>query len=265
MARIRTIKPEFFTSEDIVSMTPLARLFYVSLWCEADRKGRLEWRPGTLKMRYFPGDSCDINELADELVSRGLIVLYKADGKIYAEIPTFGEHQVINNRESESVIPEKTIDACVTRESGEKAEGKEGRERKGTGKEGNGRERKEGSSDGASPATGPAWRAYSQAYQTRYHAEPVRNATTNAQMANFVRRIGAGEAPGVAMAYLASNNRFYVESGHSVGLLLRDGEKLRTEWATGRRTTATQAMLADRTQSNGDVFKKLISEAENVG
>jgi hypothetical protein len=40
MARIRTIKPEFFTSEDIVSLTPLARLFYVSLWCEADREAR---------------------------------------------------------------------------------------------------------------------------------------------------------------------------------------------------------------------------------
>ena len=46
MSRIRSIKPEFFTSEDIVSMTPLARLFYVSLWCEADREGRLDWKPG---------------------------------------------------------------------------------------------------------------------------------------------------------------------------------------------------------------------------
>ena len=54
MARIRTLKPEFFTSKDIVRMTPLARLVYQALWCEADRDGRLVWDPETLKLRYFP-------------------------------------------------------------------------------------------------------------------------------------------------------------------------------------------------------------------
>ena len=89
MARIRTIKPEFFTSEDIVSLSPLARLFYVSLWCEADREGRLDWRIGTLKMRYFPGNNCDMQALANELIDGGLIVVYEVDGKQYAEIPSF--------------------------------------------------------------------------------------------------------------------------------------------------------------------------------
>lgn len=137
MARIRTIKPEFFTSEDIVSVTPLARLFYVSLWCEADREGRLEWKPGTFKMRYLPGDACDVNQLAEELTGRGLIVLYEVDGKRYAEIPTFAKHQVINNRESESTLPSRA-DATTTRAPRVKAargsresgrEGKEGKER----------------------------------------------------------------------------------------------------------------------------------------
>lgn len=130
MARIRTIKPEFFTSEDIFEMTPLARLFYVSLWCESDREGRLEWKPGTFKARYFPADGCDINELASELVSRGLIVLYEVDGKKYAEIPTFTEHQVINNRESPSTIPPRDTHASSTRQARVKAEGKEGKEGK---------------------------------------------------------------------------------------------------------------------------------------
>lgn len=136
MARIRTIKPEFFTSEDIVSMTPLARIFYVSLWCEADREGRMEWKPKTFKMRYLPGDNCEVVELAQELIDRGLIVLYAAGGKQYAEIPTFAKHQVINNRESESVLPPRVPHASTTRESGEQEEGKERKE--GKGKEGNG-------------------------------------------------------------------------------------------------------------------------------
>lgn len=129
MARIRTIKPEFFTSEDIVALTPLARLFYVSLWCEADREGRLSWRKGTLKQRYLPADDCSIDLLANELEAAGLIVIYEVDGKLYAEIPSFKTHQVINNRESESAIPPRVKVAC-TRVQGEGKEGKEGKERK---------------------------------------------------------------------------------------------------------------------------------------
>lgn len=159
MARIRTIKPEFFTSADIVSLSPLARLFYIALWCEADRNGRLKWDPKTLKLRYLPGDDCDLQAIAGELMDAELVVVYEVEGKRYAEIPTFSHHQIINNREREGEIPARDhaskqpnhasgtraqddedaqkrhashipFDASGTRESGVKAEGK-GKEGKG--------------------------------------------------------------------------------------------------------------------------------------
>lgn len=102
MARIRTIKPEFFTSEDIVSLSPLARLLYIALWCEADKEGRMAWKPVTFKLRYMPGDNCDINALCSEILERGLVKLY---GNGLAYIPTFGRHQHINPRESVSTLP----------------------------------------------------------------------------------------------------------------------------------------------------------------
>ena len=115
MARIRTIKPEFFTSEDTTSLTPLARLLYVALWCEADRDGRMEWKPGTFKLRYLPADNCDIRALCAEIVSRGLVVLY---GNGLARIPKFSTHQHINPREAASSYPppdesDDGIDACA--------------------------------------------------------------------------------------------------------------------------------------------------------
>lgn len=103
MARIRTIKPEFFTSEDIVSLTPLARLLYIALWCEADKEGRLVWKPLTFKLRYMPGDSCDIQALCKEILDRGLVKLY---GEGLAYIPSFSAHQHINPRESASQLPD---------------------------------------------------------------------------------------------------------------------------------------------------------------
>ena len=110
MARIRTIKPEFFTSEDIVSLSAFARLLYIALWCEADREGRMYWKPKTFKMRYFPADNVDINALCDEVVGAGLVELY---GEGLAFIPSFHKHQHINPRESASTLP--VNDACVTR------------------------------------------------------------------------------------------------------------------------------------------------------
>jgi hypothetical protein len=105
VARIRTIKPEFFTSEDIVSLSPFARLLYIALWCEADREGRFAWKPNTFKMRYLPGDTLDIDALARELVASGLVKLY---GKSLAFIPEFSKHQHVNPREAASILPEPT-------------------------------------------------------------------------------------------------------------------------------------------------------------
>lgn len=109
MARIRTIKPEFFTSEDIVSCSPLARVLYIGLWCEADRDGRLVWKPGTLKLRYLPREQEQFDTAAAELIERGLLVLYGAGA--YCHIPKFLLHQRPNPREAKSVLPPPPVDS----------------------------------------------------------------------------------------------------------------------------------------------------------
>lgn len=138
MARIRTIKPEFFTSEDIVALSPLARLLYIALWCEADKEGRLAWKPRTFKMRYLPADDCDIDALARELHASGLVTLY-GDGLAF--IPSFKRHQHINPRESASVLPEpiennKNPDASVTRDDASRTVNDAQGGREGKGREG---------------------------------------------------------------------------------------------------------------------------------
>jgi hypothetical protein len=125
MARIRTIKPEFFTSDDICALSPLARLLYVGLWCEADREGRLVWTPGVLKRRYLPDDSCDIEALGAELVTRGLVRLY-GDG--LACIPSFARHQHVNVREAQSKLPAPPGEVSVEFPQGREREGEKERE-----------------------------------------------------------------------------------------------------------------------------------------
>ena len=139
MARIRTIKPEFFTSTDITALSPLARLLYIGLWCEADREGRMKWSPAAFKLRYLPADKCGIAPLCQELIAGGLVVLY---GEGLAFVPAFKEHQNVNPRESESRLPSPPDDAVsrVTDASLRVSDAQRGRE--GVGREGKGREGK---------------------------------------------------------------------------------------------------------------------------
>lgn len=112
MARIRTVKPDFFTSDDICDLSMAARLLYIGTWCEADREGRMEWSPRSLKRRYLPDDSVNIDEVCAELTKAGLVVLY-GDGLAY--IPTFAKHQHVNPREAESKIDAPEFCASTTR------------------------------------------------------------------------------------------------------------------------------------------------------
>ena len=67
MARIRTIKPEFFDDEDIAAMSFQARLAFIGLWLQADREGRLKDRPMRLKARIFPFDDVDMDGILDHV------------------------------------------------------------------------------------------------------------------------------------------------------------------------------------------------------
>ncbi len=111
--------------------------------------------------------------------------------------------------------------------------------------------------------TASTWEAYSNAYFDRYGTEPVRNAKVNAGIAQFVQRLGKDEAPHVARFFVGHGNGYYVREMHAVGPMLKDAEKLRTEWATNSRMTAHKAMQSDRTQTNFDSFGPLIAAAQS--
>jgi hypothetical protein len=146
MARIRTIKPDFFKHEELYqaeqdSGMPL-RVAYAGLWTAADRSGRFRWRPRQLKLDCLPYDEIDFSRVLDALATRGFIVKYALQGEEYGYIPSWDKHQIINNREKGSDLPEpnenniltrspRVDDACPTPAKGK---GKEG-EGKGKGTE----------------------------------------------------------------------------------------------------------------------------------
>jgi hypothetical protein len=90
-------------------------------------------------------------------------------------------------------------------------------------------------------STAEIWNAYSAAYRERYGVDPVRNSMINGQLAHLVRRLG-DEGPEVARYYLDQEQGLYRREGHSVGMLLKHAEHLRTLWARSRRASPNTAI-----------------------
>lgn len=151
MARIRSIKPQFFRHRRLFvaeqeSGLPL-RVAFAGLWTCADREGRFRWEPDELKLDCLPYDQVDFSRVLHALFTRGFIVRYASGEREYGVIPGFTDHQIVNNREAASIIPEppdnidelidkeKEIDASCTRDPRDtfliKGKGKE-QEGKGT-------------------------------------------------------------------------------------------------------------------------------------
>jgi len=136
MARIRTVKPEFFRHEKLYeaekqSGLPL-RVAFCGLWTAADRQGRFAWAPRALKLDCLPFDDVDFGAVLDALAAGEFIVKYQAGGKAYGFIPSWHEHQHINQREAQSRIPEPPAHASTCAHGTARGEGKgrEGKEKK---------------------------------------------------------------------------------------------------------------------------------------
>ncbi|VVE00189.1 hypothetical protein PIN31115_02063 [Pandoraea iniqua] len=141
MARIRTIKPDFWTDETMVELDMAARLFFIGSWNFADDNGNLPRSPKKLKMQVFPADAIDVDPLIHSLIAHGLFAEYTVRGEKYLHIKGFRKHQVINRPSKTGLPTPEMADPNESLTDGSLTEGKgSGREVEGKGKEGNGEE-----------------------------------------------------------------------------------------------------------------------------
>jgi hypothetical protein len=100
MARIRTIKPDFWSDGKIVTLSAAARLLFIGSWnfalCD---DGHLPDDAMGLKLKVLPADAVDPFELLQELLDAGVIVQGEtADGRSYLHVPRLRDHQKVDNR-----------------------------------------------------------------------------------------------------------------------------------------------------------------------
>lgn len=100
MARIRTIKPDFWTDGNIVRLSPYARLLFIGMWnftmCD---HGHVADDSMKLKLQILPLDDVDIEALLAELMASGRIQRVTGNtGRTYLHVTRFEDHQKIDPR-----------------------------------------------------------------------------------------------------------------------------------------------------------------------
>lgn len=114
MARIRTIKPEFWRDELLAGVTAEAALLAIGLLNHCDDEGYFNANPKLVESDVFPLRTLTnpTPALLLELSRIGYIEVFSgADGKTYGKVANFEKHQVINKK-----TPSKIKDLCDLRQ-----------------------------------------------------------------------------------------------------------------------------------------------------
>ncbi len=148
MPRIRTIKPDFFTSETIAKLRRDTRLTFIGLWTHVDDEGRCVDNTKLIHAAIWPLDEDrtpeDVDKELDEMELHGLIERYNVAGRRYLCVLGLGEHQRINrptpsklpgrpkgdaSRTAHSQLSESSVSnhSRLTHDSPPERKGKEGR------------------------------------------------------------------------------------------------------------------------------------------
>lgn len=99
MPRIRSIKPDFFKSEDVAVLPLRARLTWVGLWTQCDDHGRHKDSVRLIKGDVWPLDDVSLRDIEDDLSileQHRRLVRYEVDGRKYLAIVNWHAHQAIN-------------------------------------------------------------------------------------------------------------------------------------------------------------------------
>jgi hypothetical protein len=102
MARIRTIKPDFFTSLTVADLPLSARLTFIGLWCYVDDNGVGVDEARLIRASVWPLDESpdilqrtrdDLRSLQEAL----LVTRYTVSGRPFLAIRSWSEHQKISH------------------------------------------------------------------------------------------------------------------------------------------------------------------------
>lgn len=117
MAKIRTIKREFWHDEKIGSLPVEARLLYIGTWSIADDNGVLRGNPAYIRSQLFAYDeevtAADVRRWIELLTAERMLVPFTHRGERYLLVRRFRDHQKIDARYATELIPFAEVEAAL--------------------------------------------------------------------------------------------------------------------------------------------------------
>lgn len=253
MARIRSIKPEFWSDVKIANLPKATALFFIALWNFADDQGIIEDDSRTLSLRIPIYRSQDVHKMLYALWKEGLIKRSPCDGLVFI---TGWKHQKIDRpRDGKwNVNDIKWLDysdSTIDRDNStiirrKDRIGKEGKDRIGS-------NIAKGSSDQPSrseiipisceikelskPAKKPKptlssqsiKKVYVDSFRSRYGSEPAWAAKENTLANALIANVGLENALRLAEYYPTYIDAWHVKQRHPFALLVSQYHKVLTD------------------------------------
>lgn len=132
MARIRTIKPSFWSDDDVASLSRDARLLLIGLISMADDEGRFVATHQTIVGYVFPWDQIPqrlFQRWLTEITDRPIVELYSYDNRPYGWFPKWLKHQKINRPQPSSLPPPPSMNGSRSHSVNDSRSGSRSRSR----------------------------------------------------------------------------------------------------------------------------------------
>lgn len=281
MARIRSIKPEFWRDGKIARITKQCALFFIGLWNFCDDEGKCETDSLELSLKLPLFRSQDIVKHISQLYEAGLVRL--SINRDWLLVQNW-EHQKIDKPKKPKVSKEdiQWLEPFTPGESpksrrsvGDKSSKSRRKDRIGEDRIGSGADL---FSEGVAPATSARpveaevvtdetpdqkslgariWDAYRAAVQKRWRFDPPANPTVRGQCAQIGKRLGEEAIPAIEFFVAKNNDQYLLKTHHPVGAFLKNAESYHGQWQRGQVVTTHQAQTFERQAGNAELLAKV--------
>jgi len=109
MPRQRVLKPEIWTDEGFIELSPQAKLLFIGLISHADDEGRGISNVSAIRAKVFPVDHDltdeDIANYKQDVAKKLRVRFYRVNGRDYYQLDRWNDHQYIQKSKKSNIPP----------------------------------------------------------------------------------------------------------------------------------------------------------------
>jgi hypothetical protein len=250
MARIRSIKPEFWRDAKIASLPKSTALFFIAIWNFADDQGIVETDSRSLALQVPIYRSQDIQKMLNALWKEGLIVCSPCDG---LALVNGWHHQKIDKPRDGKWIGKEINwltwgDSTMIRDESRPIDARIGSDQ---GEDRKGKDRIKVPKRKATPSarrpkadvtvTNEVVAVYCTEFKKRYGSNPIIMQPHAKQLRQLLETVGSERAKELVRAYFQMNDKWYVTKRHDTWTLISNIQAVQQFNETGKTITGKEA------------------------